>query len=72
MSEEAVTVLRHGDRLLGRPCDVTIVRLHPLRTSALGYCETCDDHHVINRTMFEAGEGPWRRAENGTSEGSDD
>jgi hypothetical protein len=46
-----------GDRIASRPCVVTITRVTD--RTAYGHCETCEDSHIIDRTRYEAGVGPW-------------
>lgn len=60
MSNEdgARRVLEPGDRIAAQPCVVTVHQLGA--TVAYGWCSTCEDPHVIDLPLYEAGRGPWR------------
>ena len=51
-------VLSMGERLAAHPCVVVVDFLN--RSNAVGWCESCNDRHIIDRPRYEAGRGPWR------------
>ena len=52
--------LATGDRIAAYPCVVTITHLGNLQS--VGACESCQVAHVIDRTRYEVGLGPWHPA----------
>lgn len=62
---ESGRTLAMGDRLAARPCVVTIDFLNA--HGAAGWCETCNDRHLIDRALYEYGLGPWQATPSGGS-----
>jgi hypothetical protein len=58
---EKVRTLALGDGLAAHPCRVTVMSMDG--DTAEAFCSSCLATHVLSRTAYEAGRGPWKPVE---------